>query len=78
MGLVRGSFVRCKEQQREGVVCTTPLKNGFVYVQWLTDKTSERVSSNYYMEYVAEDDIDELPHHTVGSTLIALRLAVLR
>jgi len=78
VGLVRGSFVRCKEHQREGVICTAPLKNGFVYVQWLSNKASERVPGNYYMDYVAEEDIEELPHHAASQTLIALRLAVLR
>jgi len=78
MGLVRGSFVRCKEQQREGVVCTAPLQTGFVYVQWLSNQASERIPSNYYMEYVAEDDIEEMLHYEASSTLIALRLTILR
>jgi hypothetical protein len=49
-----------------------------VYVQWLSNKASERVPGNYYMDYVAEEDIEELPHHAASQTLIALRLAVLR
>jgi hypothetical protein len=78
MGSLRkGSYVRCKNQDRAGVVSDTRA-SGFAYIRWMTDWNPEYKVVKHYLEFVSITEVVELPADGIHPGLVALRQITLR
>jgi len=75
--LKKGSYVRCKNQDRAGVVSDTRA-SGFAYIRWMTDWSPEHNVVKHYLEFVSITEVVELSVEDIHPGLEALRQLTLR
>ena len=72
MGLLKGCYVRCTQQNRAGVVSEVKV-SGYAYVRWMSEWDDKNKVVTHYLEYVNLNDIQQLPEEGIHPGLYALR-----
>ena len=74
--LVKGSFVRRREDGRIGVVSEVR-SDGYAYVRWLLSWDETVKAARYWLDYVNTGDIEELPSNEVTEPLFDIKRLIL-
>ena len=77
MGLVQGSYVKCKAVQRKGVVAHISADGRSVYVEWLASWDGGNNATSY-LEYSNVAEISELLSEHIDRPLITLNRRIMR
>ena len=78
MDLSKGSYVRCKDTGKRGVVADIPGGSSFMYVRWLNYWDSETKTAHHYLEYVYGLNVEPFALTESDPGLEEIRRKVLR
>lgn len=76
MDLIKGSYVTHNKRQSSGVVATSPVANGFVYVCWINSWDGDTAQS--HREYVHVSELEMIVSDHIHPGLQYLRYGIMR